>query len=574
MHIAQLDVEKYFNGIDTPGLQGAFDALGLGAFGELLATHCCGYSVYNKFWGARTGRVYHLARGAPQGDPWSMWLSLVHVLLLINHAKLTVGGQWACYAFIDDLTITASSRSVMFEVVSSIASLLSKFGLVLNWSKSSWTSNGGEDAAEKAEVDAGSAKGERASCFESGSARGAVRKESGLSAETVHSVSTALPYVKQSVLLGADLCCLDELPEGATKRESRIAESKARLLRARHLPCHERRRAMLISSTAMSPMGWIPVGPRPTTTCLRVLKNSVLRAIFGHATHYRESAYEVIIGVLHQGHRLDPSWQCVHELGVMAMEAFVADPVATKSAFEREVYLPAGLFSTLQAATAEMGGVLRGHKLVCPLTEATFSLLVEPSADAKHRLREFVRGILMSRLERRRWAEFEGVSAGVDGSLSRRMITCQPTAAKQTLARRWLSGALLTADRWVRHNRAGHGALCVRCGVRETWPHVLWQCPLWQRYRTWVRPGTPCFEELPTCTRVCGLVLRGSALDSAWLRAFALGAVELYGRYHELKEECHPECWLAAPEVHSSLQSSRKEPAFDAQPPPAVHRIL
>eukprot|EP00971_Amphidinium_carterae_P179052 3551437-Amphidinium_carterae.3 len=541
MFVAQLDVEKYFNGIDTPGLHGAFEALGLGAFGVLLTKHCCDYSVFNKFWGAHTGCEYHLVRGAPQGDPWSMWLSLVHVLLLINNAKLEVGGEWACFACIDDLTITAPSKVTMFAVVSSVATLLGKFGLVLNWAKSSWTSNCG--------------------CGDEDSAAG----------EDSESVPSALPYVKQSVLLGADLCCLEEMPEISTKRESRVAESKARLLRARHLPCHERRRAMLISSTAMAPMGWIPVGPRPSTKDLRVLRNSVLRAIFGHATYYRESAYEVVVCVLHQGHRLDPSWQCLHELGVMAMEAFIADPAAARAAFERETFLPAGLFATLKYAAEELGAVLRGCELACPTTGATFSLLVEPSASSKHDLREFVRNILLTRLEQRRVGEFAGVSAGVDGISSRRMVTCQPTAAKQTLARRWLTGAFLTADRWVRHNRSGHGAVCSTCGVRETWVHVLWHCPRWLRYRTWCKPGAPCFDDLPVCTRVCGLVLKGSSLDIAWLRAFALGAVELYARYHELKDECYPDRWLDAPQELTGAKPPKDIP-FDAFPPPVLVR--
>eukprot|EP00971_Amphidinium_carterae_P311042 6181264-Amphidinium_carterae.1 len=294
LFVAQLDVEKYFNGIDTPGLKGAFDALGLGAFGELLATHCCHYTIHNKFWGSHTGTAYHLVRGAPQGDPWSMWLSLVHVLLLVRAAQHKVKGRWECFAFIDDLTITASSKEAMLAVVSCIADQLSKFGLVLNWSKSSWTSNGGsEGCADERNIGRSQREFEPA-CDASDPGCSGAGKEREQESQCVEEAcqQPPLPYVKQSVLLGADLCCLETLPEMSSKREGRIQESKARLLRARHLPCHERRRAMIIATTALSPMGWIPIGPRPTTKELRVLRHAILKSIFGHATHYRESAYE------------------------------------------------------------------------------------------------------------------------------------------------------------------------------------------------------------------------------------------------------------------------------------------
>eukprot|EP00971_Amphidinium_carterae_P350491 6491576-Amphidinium_carterae.1 len=60
--IAQLDVEKYFNGIDAAGMGEAFSKLGLGWFGQFLARHCCDYSVHNKFWGGHVGKEYRLLR--------------------------------------------------------------------------------------------------------------------------------------------------------------------------------------------------------------------------------------------------------------------------------------------------------------------------------------------------------------------------------------------------------------------------------------------------------------------------------------------------------------------------------
>eukprot|EP00971_Amphidinium_carterae_P162540 3222550-Amphidinium_carterae.2 len=218
-----------------------------------------------------------------------------------------------------------------------------------------------------------------------------------------------------------------------------------------------------------------------------------------------------------------------------------------------------------------MGGALRGSELVCMNTGGAFSLLVEPSASSKHAFREFVRGLLFANLEERRAEEFGGISKGVDGEACRRMISSQPSAARQTLARRWLSGALLTADRWVRHNKAGFGALCATCGLRETWTHVLWHCPLWQKYRTWCKPGAPGFDDLPTCTRVCGIVLKGHDLDGKWLKAFALGAVELYAKYQELREECYPDRWLEAPDA-VGVSRLPKELPFDAFPPPRIPR--
>eukprot|EP00971_Amphidinium_carterae_P337989 6475113-Amphidinium_carterae.2 len=76
-----MDIAKYFNGVDTVGLRPVLDLerLGLGQFGEFLAKHCASYVARNRFLGAHVGTPYHMVRGAVQGDPFSVWLSLLHV---------------------------------------------------------------------------------------------------------------------------------------------------------------------------------------------------------------------------------------------------------------------------------------------------------------------------------------------------------------------------------------------------------------------------------------------------------------------------------------------------------------
>eukprot|EP00971_Amphidinium_carterae_P158257 3137198-Amphidinium_carterae.1 len=223
-----------------------------------------------------------------------MWFSLVHVLLVTNAVRESVPGAWTCFAFIDDLTIVAPSQALLSDVVAAVERQLTMLGLVLNRSKSSWTAS---------DLDVSTHDGH------SDHAGAAVLADRG-DADS----ASMLQWVDQSILLGADLCATPCSVTVSTKRLGRMEETKSRLLRACHLPCAERKRTMIIASTAMSPMGWIPVGTRPLAKDLRVIKRLMLKAIFGHSTFYRETAYEVVIAVLHQGHRLDPSWQCIHEL--------------------------------------------------------------------------------------------------------------------------------------------------------------------------------------------------------------------------------------------------------------------
>eukprot|EP00971_Amphidinium_carterae_P097061 1921145-Amphidinium_carterae.1 len=137
--IGQLDIAKYFNGVDTAGMQCVLDRLGLGEYGIFLAAHCSRYLARNRFWNSHVGAQYSVARGAVQGDPFSVWLSLLHVLILMNKVRAEVPGSWNWLAYLDDITICAADPAELQRVMSEVAAQLALLGLTVNWKKSSWT---------------------------------------------------------------------------------------------------------------------------------------------------------------------------------------------------------------------------------------------------------------------------------------------------------------------------------------------------------------------------------------------------------------------------------------------------
>eukprot|EP00971_Amphidinium_carterae_P238886 4742002-Amphidinium_carterae.2 len=329
-----------------------------------------------------------------------------------------------------------------------------------------------------------------------------------------------------------------------------------RLARVQHVPGLEARRAMLTSATAMSPLGWVPLGiPLKARERLKLL-TMMVKSIHGHCTMHKECAYEILV----------------------AVEMFSASDQEWVEAMRSHAPRRHSALGALQVAAKELMIDVEGGELVsrgCTDNTSTadqildhFDLMQTATDDSKHRLREFVRCHLLRKLARRRPVEFTGVEQGVQRKLAEVVIGAQASAARKTLARRWLTGSFITSDRWLRHSQKGTHALCCACQVPDTWRHVLWECPKWRAWRAWLKhPSQP---ELACCTKVCGLVPHGQEIDRKWLRLYAASAVEIYLQYHAQETSVGGYQVMHIFNDDENQPAQRRIPRFDDAPPTLV----
>eukprot|EP00971_Amphidinium_carterae_P143410 2841302-Amphidinium_carterae.1 len=147
-----------------------------------------------------------------------------------------------------------------------------------------------------------------------------------------------------------------------------------------------------------------------------------------------------------------------------------------------------------------------------------------------HQLRDFIRAALVARVAKRRPREFAGLEEGV---IDRNMVKhalAQPTGALAIVARRWITGSVISGDRYARHQKGAVAGLCKECLVPDTLHHILWVCPRWSHYRTWDVLGLP-----PTvATQVSGIPVKDGGTDLKAYKAFVKGVPKLLHHYMQL----------------------------------------
>eukprot|EP00971_Amphidinium_carterae_P345952 6487162-Amphidinium_carterae.1 len=469
--------------------------MGLSAYADLICSHYAATTTRCKFWLGLLGEEWSTERGCLQGDPISVACSLILAMVLLRELRERAPGEWQVDAFVDDMTLTATSAEEMERVVHVFEKVLEEAGLRVNWEKSLWTTTSKE--ANHAPIQCGGGR---------------------------------LWYSPRAQILGVDFCFGDDDKEPSARDRERLDVAKARLTRAQRIPGALKYRAALIGSAVMSGIAWNPLGPQSTAKAIGAFRVQTGLALQGKGNWKGETAKEIFYSLQCPGHRVDPLLVRLYQCCMLCFELMAQDPTLAMEVLAGPWTRKYGLLHSLENAAAQVGMERRGPTIRCKQSGATFDLSQGHDQEARHLLRDFLRQCMLGRVAARRPTEYRGIEGGVDRALTDDMIECQPTQASKTLALRWQCGSWMAADRYARHYAKVQGAICETCNQVETLEHILWCCPKWAHWRTWKLSA-----EHP-CLRISGIVNKDAPHTRQELIEYALGAVALYTEYHRSQQ--------------------------------------
>ena len=336
-----------------------------------------------------------------------------------------------------------------------------------------------------------------------------------------------LTRVDTATLLGVDL--EGEEASAGAKFSKRLATCNMRLQRLPRLPVGENVRGLVAANSAISPLLYMPFGQWEAMGATWQKRAACYIKKCQSQKWTRETSPEMFWFCLHPGHRLHFPWARWYQLVrlVAAAAEWCGADMIQLLRHGDVVPKPTSITDTFLSITRELG-ILRVQDTLLMAEGAEFQVLrgVRPWAKYNHDLREYMRLVICRRLCRRRPLEFGGLETGFDRTRTTsgiKSLERQGLHVVAAVARKWICGALRSRDRHVRHSRMVAPVYCKVCAVKDTLPHILWQCPRWRRQRTWGQ----CQQDLPQSLITCGVVPSQWKEQGRWLHTYLVQAPKI-----------------------------------------------
>ena len=410
------------------------------------------------------------SRGLAQGCTLSVMLANVIVSTLLKFVLRDIESSVFACAYIDDLIFLTDDPHLLNLVWERLNSFTNVIGLRINKSKTF--------------------------VFATRAEQHALWQLSGTPGNLqIKSVFTYL-----GVLIAAGPPSQADQTEIVKKASEHSEKSSKRLGRIKALPLAPPQRSLLIGAAVTAGLMYAPWLWTWTAVQWSSYKTMVLAAISGHASTHPRAAREVLLFLLHRGHRLD------HNVALADASARWLSVMHGQD--------PDRLIEVWHGGAVVDGVVttLRQHILKCGLTETSYLTWQTARSDefdmvsafAKHTRakvwhlwREHLRAHLWQSLMLRR-----PVFQGIDQVHRRRTLKFYNTLTPRDkgVMRALLADGLLTRTRWFKDLA---DQLCPACGVPESPAHVLWHCESWTPLR---QMALRQVQHLPMVTTHCGVL--------------------------------------------------------------------
>ncbi|KAJ9445509.1 Ribonuclease HI [Diplonema papillatum] len=285
----------------------------------------------------------------------------------------------------------------------------------------------------------------------------------------------------------------------------------ANLQRVKKIPVPVAARETLATMTAGAKMYYGVSIMSLNHRTITVVRQAFMSALW---TGPSRRAVEVVMQVLHHGHRLDPysapayirvktwirqmqKWQCIRRLSEAAWTRREALPDGSPHRLVQDALDQAG-WSWATPLTVEYTNEI-GKQVVYRVSGAT----EKQTAIVLHDLRQALRRQQIAKMCSRR-EDLRGCAHGIDGSVTRNLLE-EPdsgiTGYQQGMLRSIIAGAVETTG------RTGRSGSCPYCdkNERETVAHLWWECEAWKDVREEHSMCSVDRTTWPNCLSLCGV---------------------------------------------------------------------